>query len=119
MTPYYDVAGIIIYHADCREVLPQLAGVELVVTSPPYNMGRQSGGYANMRDGYLSHADDLPDGAYVAWQREILAALWETVAPSGAIFYNHKPLIRDGVSLLPTRYVPDHVLLRQVIVCGG
>lgn len=33
--PYYNHAGITIYHADCREVLP-LVSADLVFTSPPY-----------------------------------------------------------------------------------
>lgn len=36
MTPYYEHAGITIYHGDCREILPTLAPVDLVFTSPPY-----------------------------------------------------------------------------------
>jgi DNA modification methylase len=37
MTPYYDEAGITIYHGDCVEVLPRLpVKVSAVVTSPPY-----------------------------------------------------------------------------------
>jgi site-specific DNA-methyltransferase (adenine-specific) len=36
MTPYYQHAGITIYHGDCREVLPQLNTVDFVFTSPPY-----------------------------------------------------------------------------------
>ena len=36
MKPYYDHAGITIYHGDCREVLPGLAACSCVVTSPPY-----------------------------------------------------------------------------------
>jgi site-specific DNA-methyltransferase (adenine-specific) len=40
MTPYYDEDGIIIYHGDCREVLPWVGPVSLVITSPPYNVGK-------------------------------------------------------------------------------
>ena len=40
VTPYYEDAhaGIVIYHGDCREVLPTLAdkSVDLVLTDPPY-----------------------------------------------------------------------------------
>ncbi len=36
MTPYYDHAGITIYHGDCREILPELPPVDLVLTDPPY-----------------------------------------------------------------------------------
>lgn len=36
VTPYYDHAGITIYHGDCREVLPMLGVVDHVITDPPY-----------------------------------------------------------------------------------
>lgn len=39
LKPYYEHAGITIYHGDCREVLPSLASVRLVVTDPPYVFG--------------------------------------------------------------------------------
>ena len=35
MKPYYEHAGITIYHGDCREVLPHLVGTyETIVTDP-------------------------------------------------------------------------------------
>ena len=37
--PYYDEDGITIYNADCRDVLPQLEPVDLVLTDPPYGIG--------------------------------------------------------------------------------
>ena len=36
MKPYYEHEGIVIYHGDCREILPQLEPVDLVLTDPPY-----------------------------------------------------------------------------------
>ena len=38
MKPYYEHGGIVIYHGDCRDVLPQLEAesVDLVLTDPPY-----------------------------------------------------------------------------------
>ncbi len=41
-TPYYEKNGIIIYHGDCRDILPQLEPVDLVLTDPPYLEGDQS-----------------------------------------------------------------------------
>lgn len=38
MTPYYDHGGITIYHGDCREVLPTLEPMDLVLTDPPYGV---------------------------------------------------------------------------------
>ena len=39
--PYYqdDRAGITIYNADCREILPNLDIVDLILTDPPYGLG--------------------------------------------------------------------------------
>lgn len=36
IAPYYEEPGITIYCADCRDVLPQLEPVDLVLTDPPY-----------------------------------------------------------------------------------
>lgn len=40
MKPYYEdtKSGIKIYHGDCREILPTLPKVDLVLTDPPYGM---------------------------------------------------------------------------------
>jgi len=38
MEPYYEHAGITIYHGDCREILPQLGPVDLVLTDPPFGV---------------------------------------------------------------------------------
>lgn len=39
MKPYYQHAGITIYHGDCREVLPQLPACDLLLCDPPYGSG--------------------------------------------------------------------------------
>jgi site-specific DNA-methyltransferase (adenine-specific) len=40
--PYYEDAahGIVLYHGDCRDVLPTLERVDLVLTDPPYGVGK-------------------------------------------------------------------------------
>lgn len=43
MKPYYEEAGIVIYHGDCREILPTLPKVDLVLTDPPYGIGEAAG----------------------------------------------------------------------------
>ena len=40
--PYYEHAGITIYHGDCRDILPTLEKFDLLVTDPPYGIGYQS-----------------------------------------------------------------------------
>ena len=36
MKPYYQDESVTIYNADCRDVLPTLDKVDLVLTDPPY-----------------------------------------------------------------------------------
>ena len=38
MTPYYKDEWVTIYHGDCREVLPSLPKVDLVLSDPPYGI---------------------------------------------------------------------------------
>jgi len=38
MTPYYEHAGITIFHGDCREILPGLPKCDAVITDPPYGI---------------------------------------------------------------------------------
>ena len=38
MKPYYQDEWVTIYHGDCREILPQLPKVDLVLTDPPYGI---------------------------------------------------------------------------------
>lgn len=45
MKPYYQDDYCTVYHGDCREMLPELPKVDLVLTDPPYGINYQS----NMR----------------------------------------------------------------------
>jgi site-specific DNA-methyltransferase (adenine-specific) len=122
-TPYYDEAGITIYHGDCDDLIGSVGQVDLVVTSPPYNLrseGHSGSGseWADLRSGYLAHDDDMPHGQYVAWQRAVLAACWTALTDAGAIFYNHKPLLsrEPGRAIrMPFELIPDDLPIRQVI----
>lgn len=42
MKPYYQDgrAGIVLYNADCRDILPSLTNVGSVLTDPPYGLGK-------------------------------------------------------------------------------
>ena len=68
MKPYYEESGITIYHGDCREILPQLPKVDLVLTDPPYGIGKW-----NATGGQSLSADEAAD-----------AARWD-VRPSDAV----------------------------------
>jgi hypothetical protein len=36
--PYHEEKGITIYHGDCREILPTLSGIGLILADPPYGI---------------------------------------------------------------------------------
>lgn len=54
MTPYYDDGQVTIYHGDCRDILPRLDGVDLVLTDPPYGIAFQKGRSGNAVKGRKS-----------------------------------------------------------------
>ncbi len=62
MKPYYEQAGITIYHGDCREILPQLGPVDVVITDPPWlasksSLRRVQGGVAPSESYSVSYGD--------------------------------------------------------------
>lgn len=112
-TPYYSDEFVTLYHGDSEEWLAGQDGpvAQIVVTSPPYNMGLVPGGNGRgmyrpgksnkagrFRDGYDgSHDDAMPQADYDAWQRRMLALLWRSIPDDGAIFYNHRPRVEHGI----------------------
>jgi site-specific DNA-methyltransferase (adenine-specific) len=66
--PYYEHAGITIYHGDCREILPHVSA-DVLVTDPPYGIKLRSG--MNGRHGECEivgdENTDLRDDALIVW----------------------------------------------------
>ena len=63
--PYYSESGITIYHGDCREILPNLDPVDLVLTDPPYGINGGRGSNSKQRsmgeyEGAFSSDKDTP-----------------------------------------------------------
>ncbi len=108
--PYWSGEDVTLYLGDCLDVMAVMADEshDIVVTSPPYNMGLVPGGNGRgmyrpgasnkagrFRDGYHGSNDDaMPYGEYCAWQRRVLAECWR-VARFG-VFYNHRPRVEHG-----------------------
>lgn len=68
MKPYYEHGGITIYHGDCREVLPELEPVDLVLTDPPYGIAHKSHGQTFKRAREV-RGDDSTD--LILWLLEV------------------------------------------------
>ena len=106
-----------IHQGDCLKLMPELPDecIDLIITSPPYNLLNSTGHGSRCWDGYDGHSDDMPHHAYVEWQRFCLAQMLRVLKPDGAIFYNHMPRIQRGLLVSPDEIV-DGFDPRQVII---
>lgn len=66
--------------ADCLDLLPTLpeASVDVIVTSPPYNLGI----------GYSLYGDRRTEAEYLDWMVEVAAALRRVLTADGSFFLN-------------------------------
>lgn len=111
----------LIYNAPCGSLLSIPDGsIDCVVTSPPYNISQakpQAGKLHNLV-GYGSGCSDrLPDDQYRDMLVSALAGCRRVLKDNGSCFVNMKPLVKDGVLVLPFQYAEAAGLsLYQVIV---
>lgn len=100
--------------------------VQLVITSPPYNLKNSTGNgmkdgrggkWANaaLQKGYSHHNDNMPHDEYVKWQRDCLAEMFRIIPNDGAIFYNHKWRVQGGV-LQGRQDIVNGFPVRQIII---
>jgi len=113
---------------DCVEVMKQMPdnSVDLVVTSPPYNLKNSTGNgmkdgrggkWANaaLQNGYSHYDDNMPHDKYVAWQRKCLEEMMRLIKDTGAIFYNHKWRVQNGL-LQDRQDIVSGFPVRQIII---
>ncbi len=132
MRPYYEHDGIVIYQGDAAEVVPSLAGVACVVTSPPFNqmasmpadgigtgMWARSHGGAGFVRAWANdpYEDEINEGVYQEWQCSLFGTVASICLPTASLFYNHQVRWRDGTCLHPVDWFrPSAWRLRQEIV---
>jgi len=86
--PYYQDDAVTIYHADCRDILPLLPKVDLVLTDPPYGISANSG--------RRLHAYKNPDKSKgrIGWSNKA------TVTDYGDTAWDDTPLDADTWALI-------------------
>lgn len=110
---------------DIMKKIPD-GSVDLIVTSPPYNLKNSTGNgmkngskgkWANaaLQNGYSHHDDCMPHDEYVKWQRECLTEMMRIIPEDGAIFYNHKWRVQGGV-LQDRQDIVSGFPVRQIII---
>lgn len=113
---------------DCLEVMKTMPDncIDLVVTSPPYNLKNSTGNGmkdgrggkwagAALVNGYSHYDDNMPHEEYVEWQRNCLAEMFRLLKEDGAIFYNHKWRVQDGL-LQDRQDIVQGLPVRQIII---
>lgn len=70
----------VLYRGDCLRVLRRMdpESVDVVVTSPPYNIGL----------GYRTYSDRMTEAQYLDWMMAIAAELHRVLRPDGSFFLN-------------------------------
>lgn len=100
--------------------------VDLVVTSPPYNLKNSSGNgmkdgrggkweNAALVNGYSHHDDCMPHDQYINWQKNCLKEMMRLLKDDGAIFYNHKWRVQKGL-LQDRQDIVSDFPVRQIII---
>lgn len=101
--------------------------IDLVVTSPPYNLSirKTFGNTDNWKgkwnksklqaQGYDNHSDYMPEPKYITWQKEILTECMRLIKDNGAIFYNHKWRVQNGLFQMRPEIV-EGLPVRQIII---
>ena len=120
-----------LHHGDALTIMREMPSesVGMVVTSPPYNFRNSTGGgFKNpsgpkhhtpkLTDGYDGHSDNLPRDEYVALQRACLKEMLRILSPDGAIFWNHKYRVQNGL-LQDHSDILDGFPVRQIIIWKG
>lgn len=116
------------HHGDCQKLMQKMPekSVDLIVTSPPYNLKNSTGNgmkdgrggkWANaaLINGYSDHSDCMPHPEYIKWQRNCLTEMWRVLKDDGAIFYNHKWRVQGGV-LQDRQDIVSVLPVRQIII---
>ena len=110
---------------DVMKTMPD-GSIDLIITSPPYNLKNSTGNgmkdgrggkWANaaLQKGYANHDDCMPHNEYVKWQRDCLNEMIRLIPEHGAIFYNHKWRVQNGV-LQDRQDIVNGFPVRQIII---
>lgn len=111
--PYYqdDAAGIVIYHGDCRDVLPSIGSVDITISSPPYNTiavstpsGMMVEANRKFHNAYETHSDDMPENEYGEWMRDVFEQCRKVTR--GIVWINHKTRYREKSGIHPLAIFP-------------
>ncbi len=107
-------------HGDCLEKMAMIQNscVDIIITSPPYNLGKthHTGNYR-----HSPYADNMPENEYQEWQKQVLKECFRILKEDGSMFYNHKNRIRKGIQITPYEWLlqTDFVIKQEIVWFNG
>jgi modification methylase len=105
---------------DCLEVMKEIPSesVDLIITSPPYNLGKN---HHTGNNRFNPYNDDLPENDYQLSQINVLKECYRVLKITGSLFYNHKNRIKDGVQISPYKwlYYTPFIIKQELIWENG
>ena len=113
---------------DALDIMKQMPSesIDLVITSPPYNLKNSTGNgmkdgrggkgeNAALVQGYSNYNDNMPHDEYDIWQNACLKEMLRLIRNDGAIFYNHKWRVQAGL-IQDRRDIIRDLPVRQIII---
>lgn len=95
------------YNEDCSVTMSKMKDhfVDLVLTSPPYNMTKRKGGYADKQNRYDEYLDWKSDQEYIKWTIDIFNEFDRVLKENKIVLYNFSYSIENPV--LPYQIVSE------------
>jgi site-specific DNA-methyltransferase (adenine-specific)/modification methylase len=95
------------YNEDCFLTMSKIEdkSIDLVLTSPPYNMTKRKGGYADKQPRYDVYTDWKSDEDYIDWSIKLFNEFDRILKPNKVILYNFSYSIENPV--LPYQLVSE------------
>lgn len=104
---------------DCLNELKTMEDgtIDLIITSPPYNIGTYHHTRNHVFNGYEDFNDNISENEYQQWQIDVLNECYRLLKDNGSMFYNHKNRIKDGKQITPYEWIlKTNFIVKQEIV---
>ena len=108
-----------IERGDCLHLMRELPDecIDLIITSPPYNLGNKHHTDNYTFRPYANYNDNLPECEYQKWQVDVLNECHRILKANGSLLYNHKNRIRNGLQISPYEWLyKTNFTIKQEIV---
>lgn len=115
--------AINIKQGDCLELMKEIpdGSVDLIITSPPYNLGNTHHTGSKRFKPYGKYNDNMKELDYQDWQVEVLNECFRILKEDGSMLYNHKNRISKGVQITPYQWLlkTDFIIKQEIVWQNG